>query len=295
MGDFRAVADGGVLDLHEIAAAHMRPDTRTRTDIGEGPDGRVRADLGIVDLRGVDARIFSDLHVFQIAVRADGAAVGDGRRAAQDGPGQQLCPGPDEDGRLNIGIVIVPDRHTCGGQIVQNAPAENRLPFGQLLHGRNGINTVAVGIRNTVFFHEVGEDKRIIQRIHQRLTAHGTYAAFGRCAGKCRFINGKGIDHSRAGDDDDVLLLLVGRRQKDMKLVGSLLKLCAAQLAAVREAALRLGQKPLVADQKEASNPACGQRTRQPRQQRRPHDRLQHHWTGRSCFCGVVRHKDDGR
>ena len=91
-----------------------------------------------------------------------------------------------------------------------------------------------------MFFHKVGEDKRIIQRIHQRLTAHGTYAAFGRCAGKCRFINGKGIDHSRAGDDDDVLLLLVGGGQKDVELVGRLLELGAAEVAVAGEALPRL-------------------------------------------------------
>ena len=146
-----------------------------------------------------------------------------------------------------------------------------------------------------MLLHEVGEDERIVQRVHQRLTADGGYAAFDRRAGKRVLVDGERINDGGAGDDDDVLLLFVGRGQKDVELVGGLLELRAAQLAAIREAALRLGQKPLVADQKEAPNPAGSQRTCQPRQQRRSHDRLQHHWTGGSCFCGIVGHKNDGR
>lgn len=118
-----------------------------------------------------------------------------------------------------------------------------------------------------MFLHEVGEDERIVQRVHQRLTVHGAYAAFDRRAGKRFLVDGERINDSGASDDDDVLLLLVGRGQKDVELVGSFLELRAAQLAAVREAVLRLGQEPLVADQKETPDPARGQRTRQPRQQ----------------------------
>ena len=218
----------------------MAADPRARTDIGKGPDRRVAADLGIVDLRGVDLRPLADLDIFQIAVRPDGAAVGNGGRAAQHGPGQKLGPGPDEDRGLDIRVVIIPNRHACGGEIVQNAAAQQRLPLGQLLHGADGVHAVTVSIGHAVVLEEVGEDERIVQRVHQRLTADGAHAALDRRAGERILIHGERIDDGRAGDDDDVLLLLVGGGQKDVELVGRLLELGAAEVAVAGEALPRL-------------------------------------------------------
>ena len=123
VGDLCPVADGGVFDFDKVAAADMIADARAGTDVGERPDGRVAADLGVIDLRGVDFRPLADLDILQIAVRPDGAAVGDRRRAAQDGAGQNGRARADEDGRLDIGVVIVPDRDACRGKVLEDPTA----------------------------------------------------------------------------------------------------------------------------------------------------------------------------
>ena len=91
-----------------------------------------------------------------------------------------------------------------------------------------------------MLLHEVGENKCIVQRVHQRLTAYGAYAAFDRRAGKRFLVDGERINDGGAGDDDDVLLLLVGGGQKDVELVGRLLELGAAEVAVAGEALPRL-------------------------------------------------------
>ena len=91
-----------------------------------------------------------------------------------------------------------------------------------------------------MILEEVGKDERIVQRVHQRLTAHGAYAAFNRCAGKRFLVDSERINDGGASDDDDVLLLLVGRGQKDVELVGRLLELGAAEVAVAGEALPRL-------------------------------------------------------
>ena len=209
MRDFRAVADGRVLDLHEVSHAHRVSDGAARADIRKGTNVRVVADGGIIDLRGVDLRAVADACIFQIAVRSDCAVFADRGLPAQNRSGQQRRPRSDGSRRVHIRRVVVPDLDALLRKLIQLCPRENRLPAGHLLQVCHTVHAVAVGIRHAVVLQKRGEDEFFVQRRHQRLLGDGGHGADNRRAVELLFFRRERQNHRRTRHHNDVLFRLV--------------------------------------------------------------------------------------
>ena len=292
--DLRPVADHGVLDLHKIADLHAVSDRRAGADVRERTDLRVIADGGGKRVRRAHRRAVAHAHVLQKRVRTDGAVFADARAAAQDRPGQQRRPRADRHRRIDVGIAVIPDLHALPREQLQMGKPQNRLPVRQLLHGRDGIHAVAVGVRHAVLFEEIRKDEFVVQRVHQRLPAHGRDVALQRRAVRL-IVDGKRQNDRRTRHHDQLLLRFLGGGQKDVQLVRHAVRRRAAELHILREARARLALKALVADQKETPDAPGEQCVCQPGEQRRTHNILQHHRTVIAGLAGVVRHKYDCR
>src|SRR5699024_3536 len=75
VGDLGAVADDGVLHLHEVPHLDVVPDGAAGADVGEGPHVGAAADGALIHLGGVDLRLVADDTVPHHGVGADGAAA----------------------------------------------------------------------------------------------------------------------------------------------------------------------------------------------------------------------------
>lgn len=72
-----AVADGGLLQLYEVADAAAVTDHALRADIGKRTDRGIAADGGFINLRIVYRGACADLGLFEDGVRADNRARAD--------------------------------------------------------------------------------------------------------------------------------------------------------------------------------------------------------------------------
>ena len=135
---------------------------------------------------------------------------------------------------------------------------------------------------------EAGKGEMLVKRLHQLLAGDAVDAREAPCGlrGELRQIDG------RAGDDGDgVLRVLRGGKEYMQQVRG---------IAVHRGHDLRFGGQAragrldiaVVTDQKEAPDTAVEQSVRQPREQRRAHDALQHQGLRISGFCRIVRNKD---
>src|SRR6478735_11828076 len=93
----RAVADLGVLRLHEAADLAVRSETRAGPQVGERPNARAGTDLRQLGLGAYDARAVVDLDVSQGRVRPDDAVAADRGRT--------------EDLRARVHHGVLTDRH----------------------------------------------------------------------------------------------------------------------------------------------------------------------------------------
>ena len=109
----------GVLGLHIGAQMHAVVGDGVHPHMGEGADVVVGAQMGAVDLAGVDGGAFVHGAVFNEAVRADDTARADDGLAAQDGAGQDGGTGRDDDALVDLYSAAL-DVHAVGDVVQQD-------------------------------------------------------------------------------------------------------------------------------------------------------------------------------
>ena len=146
--DVGQVADGvapgkvGVLGLHIGPQMDPVVGDGAHPHMGEGADGVVGADLGGIDLAGVDGGAGADDAVLNQAVGPDDAVGADDGVPPQDGAGEDSGPRGDPD-RLVDGDIAAVNQH-AGGHV----PQQDFFPggLGGVQFGPHGLDGI--------FFHE---------------------------------------------------------------------------------------------------------------------------------------------
>ena len=132
MGQLRAVADGGVLDFHVVADLDVVADDRIGPEVDEGADFAAVFDFAVVGI--CKLKVVSAAHddVRHADVRADLAVFADDGAAFQDRSRIQDRIAAYGNGRIDVGVIGVDDRHAVRHELFQLAAAQHLLGFGHL-------------------------------------------------------------------------------------------------------------------------------------------------------------------
>ena len=113
-----AVADGGLLQLYEVADAAAVTDHALRADIGKRTDRGIAADGGFINLRIVYRGACADLGFFEDGVRADDRARADLAAGTDVTAGQNGRARSNISVRRNVGAGQIEDLHALFNQAV---------------------------------------------------------------------------------------------------------------------------------------------------------------------------------
>ena len=113
-----AVADGGLLQLYEVADAAAVTDHALRADIGKRTDRSIAADGGFINLRIVYRGACADLGLFEDGVRADDRARADLAAGTDVTAGQNGRARCNISVRRNVGAGQIKDLHALFNQAV---------------------------------------------------------------------------------------------------------------------------------------------------------------------------------
>ena len=130
MGDLGAVADGGVLHLHEVAHLDVVPDGAAGAHVGKGPHVGAAADGALVHLGGIDLCLIADDAIPHHGIGTDGAAAADGGLPPQDGAGQEHGPPADGDPGVDIHRTRVQHPDARADVRLDDAVPEHGLQLG---------------------------------------------------------------------------------------------------------------------------------------------------------------------
>ena len=108
---FRAIADGGVLDFHIVADFDLIADDRIGPEMDEWADFTAVLDFAVMSIHELDMVVIAHLDVSHADVRADLAAFADDRIAFEDRPRIKYRIAADGNGRIDIGIIGIDDRN----------------------------------------------------------------------------------------------------------------------------------------------------------------------------------------
>ena len=288
MGHLGIFAQTGVLQLDKAACPDAAAKLTAAAHAGIGADDGVLPHAGVAHLRGVHHGARADDGIVDDAPRADDGLLADDSLSAQHRAGQQARAGSDAHGRLDIAAGCVIDLHARAGEGQQAVALQQARDLRQLGRGGDGIHGLLLVHGGAVVQQEAGKGEVLVERLHQLLAGDAVDAREAPCGlrGELRQIDG------RAGDDGDgVLRVLCGGKEYMQQVRG---------IAVHRGHDLRFGGQAragrldiaVVTDQKEAPDTAVEQSVRQPREQRRAHDALQHQGLRISGFCRIVRNKD---
>ena len=138
MADRIAPGQVGIFGLHIGSQVDAVVGDGASPHMGEGPDGVMGADLGGVDLAGIDGGAGADLAVLDEGVGPDDTAGADHRPAPQDGAGEDSGP------RSNLDRLVNADGPAVNQNAVGHVPQQNGLPgsLGRVegvAHGLDGI------------------------------------------------------------------------------------------------------------------------------------------------------------
>ena len=132
MGQLRAVADGGVLDFHVVADLDVVADDRIGPEVDEGSDFAAVFDFAVVGVRKLKVVAAAHDNVRHADVRADLAVFADDGAAFQDRSRIQDRIAAYGNGRIDVGVIGIDDRHAVCHELFQLAAAQHLFGFGHL-------------------------------------------------------------------------------------------------------------------------------------------------------------------
>ena len=132
MGNFCAVANGGIFHLNEVANLHPVADMAVRADIRERPNGGFVADFGFDCRRGLEFHAIAKLGICQSGIGADFAVLPDFRIALQHTAGQNHRIHTNFNITADIGIFGIHEGNTAFHVLTVDAVLHDFCSFRKL-------------------------------------------------------------------------------------------------------------------------------------------------------------------